>query len=112
MISKILSLPKIIEMSHSIQRRCSNCGTWNGNVDYCTNCNHPISIVAIEKIERIEKAEIAANKPPDKLDIALEKYKNHPFFLVRWIYFVVHSIFLLFMGIGSLIAYFIAWTAG
>ena len=99
-------------MSHTIQRRCTKCGLWNGNVDYCEACSHPISIKVVEKIEQKQKEELAAIQPKDKLDIMAEKYKNHPFFLVRWIYFILNSIFMIFMGIGSLIAYFIAWTAG
>ncbi|MFK8044506.1 MAG: hypothetical protein AB8B72_03355 [Crocinitomicaceae bacterium] len=99
-------------MAANIQRKCGNCNTWNGNVDYCLNCNHPISIKIQEKIEKAKKAEIAAQQPKDKLDIIAERYKNHRFILVRVLYHVFNSIFMVFMGIGSAIAYFIAWTAG
>ncbi|MDX1350054.1 MAG: PspC domain-containing protein [Putridiphycobacter sp.] len=99
-------------MATIIQRRCTNCGTWNGDVDHCENCNNPISIKEIERIEHIKKEEIAAQQPKEKLEIFIDKYKQHPFFMVRLIFFILNSIFMVFMGIGSLIAYFIAWTAG
>lgn len=98
-------------MSTNIQRKCSHCGTWNKNVDYCSNCNQPISLQEIEKKAAKVKAIIAKNKPKDKIDLAIEKLKHHPFFLVRWIFTIVQGIFLVFMAIGSLIAYFIAWAA-
>lgn len=99
-------------MSSTIERKCTHCGTWNGNVDVCENCNNPVSIKEIERIEQIEKAAIAAQQPKERIEIWIEKYKNHPFFLVRWIFLVLNAIFMVFMGIGSLIAYFIAWSAG
>ncbi|MFK8038893.1 MAG: hypothetical protein AB8B74_11420 [Crocinitomicaceae bacterium] len=113
MISKVLSLSQINQkMDSTIQRKCNQCGTWNLDVDFCANCNAAISIKAIEKIEATEKKAIADAKPKDKFDVIFEKLKHHPFFLVRWVYYILNSIFMLFMGIGSLIAYFIAWTAG
>lgn len=99
-------------MDSTIQRKCNTCNTWNLDVDFCVSCNTPISIKAIEKIEFKKKKSLTNSKPKDKFDLIFEKLKYHRFFPVRWFYHILNSIFMLFMGIGALIAYFIAWTAG
>lgn len=99
-------------MDSTIQRKCNHCNTWNSDLDFCTNCNSPISIKAIEKIEFKEKKFLADTQPKDKFDIIFSKLKHHRFFPVRWFYHILNSIFMLFMAIGGFIAYIIAWTAG
>lgn len=99
-------------MSNSIQRRCKNCNTWNDEIDFCTNCGSIISIKESEKIEAKEKAIIEANKPKDKIDLFVEKYKNHKFLPIRFIFYIFYSVWLVFMGIGSFLAWAVAWAAG
>ncbi len=99
-------------MSAKIERKCAKCGTWNQDVDYCLSCSNPISLKAQEKIEQIEKKAIADSLPEDRIDVFLKSYKNHRFFVVRWVYYFFNSIAMVFMAIGSFIAYLIAWTAG
>ena len=92
-------------MSAMIQRKCSNCGTWNGDVDYCIKCN---SVVSLEEEDRIRTAkfiEEQKNRPKDKLDLLIEKYKNHNNIIVKGIFYIFYSIYIVFAGIGA----FMAW---
>ncbi len=99
-------------MGSTIQRKCNQCGTWNTDVDFCANCNTPVSIKAIETIEFKQKVLAEKAKPKDKFDIIFDKLKHHRFFPVRLFYHILNSVFMIFMGIGGFIAYIIAWTAG
>ena len=112
-ISILLSLYQELKVEERIiQRKCTHCGEWNTNLQYCQACNNPIDLKIIEKIETAEKKAIEAAKPKDKLEIWDEKLKKHPFIPLRILYYLFYSVWMVFMGIGSVIAYFIAWTAG
>ncbi|MFD1553937.1 hypothetical protein DNU06_13970 [Putridiphycobacter roseus] len=95
-----------------IQRKCSQCGEWNTNQSYCQFCNSPIDLKVIEKIETQKKDAIEAAIPKSKLEIWNERLKTHPFIPLRILYYLFYSVWIFFMGIGTLIAYFIAWAAG
>ncbi len=98
-------------MANKIERKCPNCGTWNTDVDHCTNCNTLINLALIEeKVWEERKEEEEKNK--DKIDLFIEKYKKHPNILLRAMFYSVYSVWLIVMGIGSFLAYLIAWTAG
>ncbi len=99
-------------MNTTIERKCNHCGNWNQKSDYCSFCNTPISIEVLEKIEYKKKQKIEAEKPSDKLDIWIEKLKNHPFIPLRILFYSFYSIWLILMGIGSFLAWLIAWAAG
>jgi len=99
-------------MDSTIERKCSNCGQWNGAEDYCKKCNSPISIKVIEAIETVEKKRIEAKKPEDKFDIWLNKVRHHRFFLIRFIFYIFYSVWIVFMGIGSFVAWLTAWSVG
>ena len=88
-----------------VERKCTNCKTWNQDVDYCINCNAVISLKEEERIETEIKIEIERNKPKDKIDLFVEKYKNHPNLIVRGIFYIFYSVYLVFAGIGALLAW-------
>jgi len=90
-----------------VERKCPNCGTWNKDNDYCTQCHTTISPILIEE-EREKEREIRRNNiPPTKLDRFVDGWKNHPFFLLRWLYYLLYSIGFTFIAIAS----FFAWLA-
>lgn len=91
--------------------KCPNCGLFNKNVDYCTNCNTLLSYkirrelaFAEEEKERREVERIRREKSPS----LYKKYKDHRFLLVRIFVKTIHSIWMAFMAIGMFIAWLIS----
>ena len=95
-----------------IERKCPSCGTWNGGDDFCKSCGEALSYKEIRKkeVKKLKKEE--AEKPPTKLDIWIEKGKNHKYFAVRAMFWVLFSIWFTFMGIGSFFTWLVAWAVG
>lgn len=91
----------------AVERKCKNCGTWNGEVDYCSNCNALISPVIIESNREAEREKVRQDQPPSKLDILMDKWKNSRFLVVRIFYKIVYTISVIFFAIAS----FFAWMA-
>ncbi|MFN0729887.1 hypothetical protein [Polaribacter gochangensis] len=93
--------------------KCSNCGVFNTNREYCKNCNSLISHKKKEvaRATQVQKKEIyLAKKKLEKLNFA-DKLRNHPFFLVKIVGWILHSIWLMLNIIGGLIAWFVAMVA-
>lgn len=95
-----------------IERKCLNCGTWNKDEDFCTNCGAPISPKEIEKKEAQEKRIEEANKPKDKFDLLAERMKEHDSAFVRFLYKVAYSIGMVFAAIGGFFAWLVAMANG
>ncbi len=91
----------------AIERKCPNCETWNSDNDYCTKCGTMISPIKIEEERERVREEIRQNAPLSKTDIFINNWKNSRFFLVRWLYKIVYTISVIFIGIAS----FFAWMA-
>jgi len=88
------------------ERKCPNCQTWNKNNDYCTECNTLLSPVIIEQ-EREKEREKRRYRPPSKLDIFIDKWKNSRFLIMRILFKIVYSVAVIFFSIAS----FFAWLA-
>ncbi len=92
-------------MSAMIQRKCSNCGTWNGNVDYCIKCNSVISLEEEDRIRTEQFEEEQKNHPKGKIDLLIEKYKNYDNIFVKGTFYIFYSVYLVFFVICA----FLAW---
>ena len=88
-----------------LQIKCKSCKTWNVDVDYCINCNAVISMEEEARLEDEVIAEAIRNKPKSKLDLVIEKYKNHPNIIVKGIFYIFYSVYFIVMSIGA----FLAW---
>lgn len=93
------------------QIKCPNCGVYNTNQDYCTNCGTLLSYqkrrelaFAQDEKDRKERERIQKEKSPP----FIEKYGNHRFLIVRILAKIIHSIWLGFMAIGMFIAWLIS----
>lgn len=93
--------------------KCSNCGVFNTDKEYCSSCNTLISHqkkretrAAKIKDEEIEQVKIELAK----MNLA-DKLKKHPFFLVKIAGWLLHSVWLLLNIIGGLVAWFVAMVA-
>ncbi|GGW56107.1 hypothetical protein DFQ11_101573 [Winogradskyella epiphytica] len=91
--------------------KCPNCGVYNTNVDYCTNCNTLLSpkkrrelAQAKQLEERRERERIQKEKSPS----FYERHKDHRFLIVRVFVKIIHSIWMGFMAIGMFIAWLVS----
>ena len=94
--------------------KCPNCGVYNTNEEYCTQCNTLLSYkkrrelaFAQDKKDRLERERLQNEASPS----FYEKYKDHKFLIVRIIAKIIHSIWLAFMAIGVFIAWLITAIA-
>jgi len=94
--------------------KCPNCGVYNTNEEYCTQCNTLLSYkkrrelaFAQDKKDRLERERLQNEASPSFYD----KYKDHKFLIVRIFVKITHSIWLGFMAIGVFIAWLITAIA-
>jgi len=90
-----------------LQIKCSKCKTWNNGGDYCTKCGTVISMQEQERLEDEIKKEKEYNKPKDKWQIFISKYKHHHNLILRSIFYMFYSVYLLFSLIGLVLAWII-----
>lgn len=91
--------------------KCHACGTFNRNLDYCSNCGELINPTLIRKgkndkrkqkhLEQLKKEQIEAENS------VIYKLRNHRFWLVRAFGNIVHSVWVILLAVGS----FLAWLA-
>jgi len=97
----------------NIQRKCPKCKTWNKAEEQCTNCGqllNPEKLREEEKVER-EKQKVLLRKPSE-LERWFEKVENSENILVRAIYQIVYSIWMVFAAIIGFILYAVTATVG
>jgi len=94
--------------------KCPNCGVYNTNEEYCTQCNTLLSYkkrrelaFAQDKKDRLERERLQNEASPS----FYERYKDHKFLIVRVLVKITHSIWLGFMAIGVFIAWLITAIA-
>ncbi|MDN3491749.1 hypothetical protein [Winogradskyella bathintestinalis] len=94
--------------------KCPNCGVYNINKEYCTNCNTLLSFKKRREIEyanaekdRRERERLQKEASPS----FYEKHKDHPLLIVRVLVKMFRSFWLGFIAIGVLIAWIIVAVA-
>ena len=93
--------------------KCPNCGVFNTDKEYCESCNTLISHQKKRETRAIniqEKEILIAQEELEKLNIA-DKLRKHPFFLVKLLGWILHSVWLVLNIIGGLVAWFVAMVA-
>ena len=95
----------------SIERKCGSCGNWS-DADVCTRCGVDLNPkrLRVKKIREVEEKKKA--ETPEKLEAFLIKWKEakNPFF--KMTYWIGYSVWMVYMGILSLIAFMVAWGPG
>lgn len=91
--------------------KCNTCGTFNRNLDYCSNCGELINPTLIRK-ENIDKRKKKQNEQRKKEQVEAEnsffnKLRNHRFWIVRIFATILYSVWVIILAIGS----FLAWLA-
>lgn len=93
--------------------KCSNCGEFNTNREYCKACNALISHKKKEQTRAtiIKEIEIStAIEQLEKLNFA-DRMRKHPFFLIKIFGWALHSVWIVLNIIGALVAWFVAMVA-
>ncbi len=96
----------------SVERKCSVCGTWNTDVDYCSNCQALLSPLIIEEKREEEREKRRSNAPLTPLDIFIDRWKNHRFWVLRILYKILYTISVIFLSIAAFFAYLAASPNG
>ena len=94
--------------------KCIDCGIFNKNRVYCTNCGAILSYKKRRKIayEKAEKARIERELEEEKNNPSFfEKYRNHKYAIVRIPVMILYSIWLGFIAIVTFIAWLITAIA-
>jgi len=91
--------------------KCINCGTFNQNLDYCSNCGQLINPELLRK-KSIQERKKSIQEQFSKSKIEIQntlfyQLKNHRFWIVRVFATIVYSVWVIVMAIGS----FLAWLA-
>ncbi len=92
--------------------KCSNCETWNANVDYCTSCNHPVSREAILKAREVVREEKSKEIPISKLDKWIGNWKKSSNPFLKYSYKIASFIWIIYMAIVSFVLWMVALGPG
>lgn len=94
---------------------CRKCKTENVNTDYCIQCGEIINIALERQLEqqRIQKERIQKelDTEPTKWDVFIQKIRTHSNPIVRLIYIIIYSIWIVVATIAAGIAYIIGMIA-
>lgn len=95
--------------------KCSNCGTFNTNKDYCENCGELINpklkreISNQKRLEQQEEDE--RNRVKGKFELFIERNRNHKNIFIRLFFQLLYGIWFIVMAIGAFIAWLFAAVA-
>lgn len=90
-----------------IERKCKECNTWNGENDYCFNCNSALSPKARNKKE-LEEAGPPEKDLPEQI---LEKASESRFLIVKLFFYSIYGFMMVFISIGAFLAWLTAMIA-
>jgi ribosomal protein L37E len=93
--------------------KCSNCGVFNTNKEYCDNCGTLISDKKKRELKELEVKEKQIKEVIYELEhpSLAERLKKHPNFFYKIAGWVLYSIISIVTIIGSGLAWFIAMVA-
>ncbi|PKP18113.1 MAG: hypothetical protein CVU07_02625 [Bacteroidetes bacterium HGW-Bacteroidetes-23] len=91
--------------------KCKACGSFNRNLDYCSNCGELINpaLIREENIDKRKKKHLEQLKKEqvEAENSFLNKLRNHRFWLFRAFGTILHSVWVILLAVGS----FLAWLA-
>lgn len=96
----------------SVSRKCSHCGEWNGNQDFCTQCGKPLSPAEVRKEELKKWKPMWVRTEPTAIDLFLERIKQSRNPVVKLIYYAMYSIWVAYLAILSFFMFLVAITPG
>lgn len=90
----------------AVERKCLNCGKWNGDEDHCISCGALLSPELIEEKREEERVQ-RRYRPPDRFDHFIHAWKHSRFFALKGLYYVLYTIGFIFFSVAA----FFAWLA-
>ena len=94
---------------------CRHCKTENLNTDYCTECGAIINLVLERQLEqqrvKEERIQKELNTKPTRFERITRKLRNHSNPIIRLLFGIVYTIWLIIAGIAAGIAYLIGMIA-
>ena len=90
------------------QIKCSNCGEWNNDRDYCGHCSEPISREVIEEIREEKRIEERGKQSKALDEIIMEKARSSNNPLVRFGYYSIYVVSMIATIIGAFFAWVVA----
>jgi methionyl-tRNA synthetase len=84
-----------------LQIKCRTCNSWNDGGDYCKNCGAVISMEEEERLSLKQKKEQLEKEPKDKFTLFVEKYKHHHNIVIRNVFYIFYSVYMIFTAIGA-----------
>mgnify|MGYP000109048161 CR=1 FL=1 len=93
--------------------KCSNCGVFNTDNDYCSNCNTLISHQKKRELKEkaIKQAQVEEAIHKIENPNLSERLKKHPFIVYKIIGWILYSTIMVVSAIGAGLAWFIAMVA-
>lgn len=102
-------------MAFQSKIKCSNCGTFNTNSDYCENCgaliNPKLKREKSDQKRHDDREEEDRNRVKGKFELFIERNLNHKFILIRLFFQLLYGIWFVVMAIGAFIAWLFAAVA-
>ena len=102
-------------MAFKSKIKCSNCGTFNTNRDYCENCGALINPKLKreksdqKRIDDREKEE--RNREKGQFELFIDRNRNHKNIIIRLFFQLIYGIWFIVMAIGAFIAWLFAAVA-
>lgn len=91
---------------------CHNCKQWSTTPQECEHCGHILCRVLQEEIVEQEIARNTPPEPPSKLKKAMDYLKNSKNPFLKVLYYILMSIWLIYVGFMLIIMYFISFATG
>lgn len=93
--------------------KCPNCGVFNTNKSRCESCDFLISHQEKEATRAVEIKEKEISEAIEKIEQVnfVDRLRSHPFFLIRFLGWILNSIWIVLNIIGGLVAWFVAMVA-
>lgn len=100
-------------MGNTRMIKCSNCGVFNTDREYCKNCNTLISDAKKREIKaaEVKQAQIDNVIYERENPSFAERLKKHPNFLYRIFGWILYSAITIVSAIGAGLAWFVAMVA-
>ncbi len=102
-------------MNFQSKIKCSNCGHFNTNSDYCEKCGELINPKLKRELsdqKRVDdREEEERNRKQSKFELFIERNRNHKNILIRLVFQLLYGIWFIVMAIGAFIAWLFAAVA-
>ena len=91
---------------------CFQCNQWSNDTNICEHCGYIISQEIKDEIKRKEKAKLHPPKPPSAIERAMNYLKTSPNPILKLIYYILMTIWFIYVGIVMLIMYIASSVIG